>query len=302
MDSTMKQLMAVFSLMLGLSLGIPYAVSEADERNAGWLMLAILFLLIALGFYLWIMREQRTAEDAAKDALDAAEENLKKLEAQATDATEADDTTASTPFAEPESVEDERIETDVTAATDVALDLSSDADDSDIADDMFDVTGDPAPPAEPAISTETDADDSDAEVSGTVIEVEDVEDIEELAEDTQAGDPVAETAIADESAAPDADVEPDDFEVKAGTGDNIDLTVIEGIGPKYQKILNKAGITTFAQLAAMSADEIVNLVKANGGRKAASMVSWADQAKLADAGDWEALDKLQDELTGGRRD
>src|SRR5690606_35347603 len=69
---------------------------------------------------------------------------------------------------------------------------------------------------------------------------------------------------------------------EATSGSNeVDLTIIEGIGPKYAAILNVAGIHTFAQLAAMTTDEIVNLVKANGGRKSGSMPTWADQAKLA---------------------
>ena len=80
-----------------------------------------------------------------------------------------------------------------------------------------------------------------------------------------------------------------------------DELIEHGIGPKYAEILMGAGVTTFAQIAAMSDDEIVTLVKDNGGRKSASMGTWAEQAKLAAAGDWDGLAKLQDELSGGRR-
>ena len=81
----------------------------------------------------------------------------------------------------------------------------------------------------------------------------------------------------------------------------VDLTIIEGIGPKYAEILVAAGVDTFAKLAAMTTDEVIELVKANGGRKSGSMPTWVEQAKLAAAGDWDTLEKLQDDLTGGRR-
>lgn len=80
-----------------------------------------------------------------------------------------------------------------------------------------------------------------------------------------------------------------------------DLTRIEGIGPKYAEILAGAGINTFAKLATMNTDEIVELVKKGGGRKSASMETWQEQAKLASAGDWDALSALQANLTGGRK-
>ena len=89
--------------------------------------------------------------------------------------------------------------------------------------------------------------------------------------------------------------------VAEASGEPDDLTQVEGIGPKYAEILTGAGVTTFAQIAAMSEDEIVDLIKSNGGRKSASMGTWAEQAKLAAAGDWDGLAKLQDELSGGRR-
>lgn len=75
------------------------------------------------------------------------------------------------------------------------------------------------------------------------------------------------------------------------SNDPDDLTRIDGIGPKSADILVAAGVNTFAQVATMSEDEIVTLIKANGGRKSKSMNTWAEQAKLAAAGDWDALAK-----------
>ena len=80
-----------------------------------------------------------------------------------------------------------------------------------------------------------------------------------------------------------------------------DLTRIEGIGPKYAEILIAAGVDSYAKLAAMSADAIGEIIKQGGGRKAASITTWAEQAALAAAGDWEALEKLQASLSGGRK-
>ena len=77
------------------------------------------------------------------------------------------------------------------------------------------------------------------------------------------------------------------------------LKVIEGIGPKVEVALNGAGISTYHQLAAAAVDQI-QAVLDNAGYQYMNPASWPDQARLAAAGDWDALKKLQDELTGGR--
>jgi predicted flap endonuclease-1-like 5' DNA nuclease len=80
-----------------------------------------------------------------------------------------------------------------------------------------------------------------------------------------------------------------------------DLTKIEGIGPKVQGLLYEAGIKTYAQLAAKTPEELDAIMDAAGSiYKAMDETSWPKQAALAAAGDWEALEKLQDELVGGR--
>jgi predicted flap endonuclease-1-like 5' DNA nuclease len=80
-----------------------------------------------------------------------------------------------------------------------------------------------------------------------------------------------------------------------------DLTRIEGIGPKYQDALNASGIATFAQVANSNEAALTDIVRNAGMRRPVSIVSWAQQATLAAKGDWTALEKLQDSLTGGRR-
>ena len=80
-----------------------------------------------------------------------------------------------------------------------------------------------------------------------------------------------------------------------------DLTRIEGIGPKIAQVLHNAGIATFADLAGVSVDRLTYLLREAGLGALADPVTWPEQARLAAAADWSTLDKLQDELQGGRR-
>ena len=304
MERNTKQLLAVFSLMLGLSWGIPYLVSE--EKNSSWLMLSIIFLVLALLFWFWIMREQRTAEEAANDALDAAEENIKKLEAQADDGTSsvsASSAGSSVPVADAsadiDTSDDDEEVGEETKAEELVDSPSTPEEIEDVAEEAK--SGDPV--AETTVSEASAAPETKAEVE---IEVE--ESTLDSDHDTAEDDTAISVDISELEAEEEAEIAndaPADAEVLAeeavSDSGEIDLTIIEGIGPKYSEILVGAGVDTFAKLAAMTTDEIVELVKANGGRKAGSMPTWAEQAKLAAAGDWDALEKLQDELTGGRR-
>ena len=80
-----------------------------------------------------------------------------------------------------------------------------------------------------------------------------------------------------------------------------DLTRIEGIGPKIKQLLNKADIHSFADLATASPASLDQILEAAGTRfNAAVPDSWPTQSKLAADGKWAELDKLQDELSGGR--
>lgn len=78
-----------------------------------------------------------------------------------------------------------------------------------------------------------------------------------------------------------------------------DLEIIEGIGPKIASILKAAGVTSFAQLAAMDASKIAEIVHA-GGVRLVDTTSWPEQARLAAAGDQAGLQALQDRLNAGR--
>ena len=83
------------------------------------------------------------------------------------------------------------------------------------------------------------------------------------------------------------------------TGD--DLKVIEGIGPKIEEILHAAGIDSFAALAGKNADEVREILLAQGSRyKMFDPTTWAEQAQLAADGKWDELQVLKDSLHGGR--
>jgi predicted flap endonuclease-1-like 5' DNA nuclease len=82
-----------------------------------------------------------------------------------------------------------------------------------------------------------------------------------------------------------------------------DLKRIEGIGPKISSVLQAAGIATFAQLAVADVDRLRHILERENPNllRLADPTTWPQQAGLAAAGDWEALEALQGELKGGRR-
>lgn len=80
-----------------------------------------------------------------------------------------------------------------------------------------------------------------------------------------------------------------------------DLKKIEGIGPKAAEVLVAAGVDTFAKLAKTSADKVKEILDAAEAKvQHLDPTTWAQQAQLAADGKWDELQKLQDELNGGR--
>ena len=71
-----------------------------------------------------------------------------------------------------------------------------------------------------------------------------------------------------------------------------DLTRIWGIGKSAAAQLQAAGFVTFSQLATLDKAQLVELL----GSQWMKMETWPEQARLAAAGDWQALDTLQNEL------
>jgi predicted flap endonuclease-1-like 5' DNA nuclease len=80
-----------------------------------------------------------------------------------------------------------------------------------------------------------------------------------------------------------------------------DLVIIEGIGAKIAELFNQNGIYTFARIAQMTLDDLNAILRAGGPRfQTANPESWAEQARLAANGEWDALEELQNRLQGGR--
>ncbi len=80
-----------------------------------------------------------------------------------------------------------------------------------------------------------------------------------------------------------------------------DLKVIEGIGPKIERLLHDAGILTYAQLAATDVERLRDILTEAKLINIADPTTWPEQAALAAEGRWEELKALQAELKGGRR-
>ncbi|MBS9768283.1 MAG: hypothetical protein KGV44_12215 [Flavobacteriaceae bacterium] len=79
-----------------------------------------------------------------------------------------------------------------------------------------------------------------------------------------------------------------------------DLTIIEGIGPKIEELLNKNGIRTWERLAKTSISDCKDILEKGGNNYAMhNPATWPEQAAMAHEGKWKELKKWQDELDGG---
>ena len=76
-----------------------------------------------------------------------------------------------------------------------------------------------------------------------------------------------------------------------------DLKKIYGIGPKMEDALIDAGFGTYKAIAASNEEALVAAIEAAGMRLAPTVGTWPEQAKLAAAGDWDALEAYQETLS-----
>ena len=80
-----------------------------------------------------------------------------------------------------------------------------------------------------------------------------------------------------------------------------DLKMVEGIGPKIEGLLHDIGIKTWRELAEAPEAKVQQMLDDAGPRyRIHSPSTWAKQAGLAADGKWAELEKLQDELDGGK--
>ncbi len=71
------------------------------------------------------------------------------------------------------------------------------------------------------------------------------------------------------------------------------FTILKGIGPKTADGLYRAAIYTFEQLGLMDLEKLEQILK-DHGLPSSNAAFWQEQASLAAAEDWEALNKLQE--------
>ena len=80
-----------------------------------------------------------------------------------------------------------------------------------------------------------------------------------------------------------------------------DLKKIEGIGPKIEELLYKAGISTYEALSKSDPNHISDILSAAGSRFSMhNPGTWPEQARMAFENKWDELKKWQDELDGGK--
>ena len=89
---------------------------------------------------------------------------------------------------------------------------------------------------------------------------------------------------------------------KKAVGGGDVLTTIEGLGPKSAQALIAAGITTFAQIAAMTGDELQEIVKVQAKVRIldGQTKTWPKQAKFLVEGDEAGFKQYTERLVGGR--
>ncbi len=80
-----------------------------------------------------------------------------------------------------------------------------------------------------------------------------------------------------------------------------DFKKIEGIGPKIQELLNKAGIKTYKDLSNSERDTMKKLLDDAGPQyRMHEPETWPAQAKMAFEDEWEKLEAYQEEIINGR--
>ncbi len=88
----------------------------------------------------------------------------------------------------------------------------------------------------------------------------------------------------------------------AFVAENDDLTVVEGIGPKIQELLNQFGIHSYQQLAETDVNRLKEILASGGSQLAMhDPGTWPAQANLAANDQWDNLKAIQGFLKGGKK-
>jgi predicted flap endonuclease-1-like 5' DNA nuclease len=80
-----------------------------------------------------------------------------------------------------------------------------------------------------------------------------------------------------------------------------DLRIVEGIGPKIERLMNRDGIRTWAELATAPLPRLERILKRAGRRyNMHDPGTWSRQASLLVEARWVEFKELTDRLVGGR--
>ncbi|MDA9129297.1 hypothetical protein N9J72_02365 [Candidatus Gracilibacteria bacterium] len=79
------------------------------------------------------------------------------------------------------------------------------------------------------------------------------------------------------------------------------LQMIEGVGPKIEKLMNKHGVRSFGDMVSSDVTGLEDILLAGGPRyQVHSPTTWPDQARLAMQGKWSELEEYQAILNRGQ--
>lgn len=174
-------------------------------------------------------------------------------------------------------------------------------------------TATPKPAAKATVAPEVAVEEIEAAAEEAIEEVEAeaeaaVEEIEAAAEEAkaevEAPEAVEEIEAAAEEAIEEVEVAAEEAveEIEAAAEEAVeevkdDLTKLWGIGPVFAGLLNDHGIATFAQLAGTDLEALRTIINESGVTAAqANEETWAEQARYAAEGNWDALDTMIDQL------
>jgi predicted flap endonuclease-1-like 5' DNA nuclease len=88
---------------------------------------------------------------------------------------------------------------------------------------------------------------------------------------------------------------------KQALGELNDLKIIEGIGPKIEKLFHNFEIKSWEDLSEVSVKKCQDVLDSGGDRyRIHNPGSWPMQAKMADEGRWKALARWQEEHKAGK--
>lgn len=167
-------------------------------------------------------------------------------------------------------------------------------------DDSFDKANLDMPELEDAIADAVNAAIAEHNNAAITEEETDLPPLEPVSDEPAITIPPASDVVAPKVDAPETAETPIVLAVNPGPRD--DLKIVEGVGPKIEELLFKAGITTYGQLAATSVQQLKDILNEAGSRFAMhDPGTWSAQALLAANGEWENLKAYQEFLNAGKR-